>query len=150
MLGSSYISQFHLSSQISEGPLYNHCILAQIHTLSRDCSDLQDLYFKYYFTSLQTKLSLWQARDDLTFLYQLYVCDGEDALLVSMVTLIPVSINLTSNSQNITLWGGGRAGMRRTTQEIRGGEERKDKTEVVKKKNAWLKVFIWSQEVWDV
>ena len=59
----------------------------------------------------------------LTFLYHLYVCDGEDALLVSMVTLIPVSINLASNSHNITLWGGGRAGMR-TTQE-RGGRREK-------------------------
>ena len=40
-----------------------------------------------------------------TFLQQLYVCDGEDAFLFPIVTLIPVSINLASNSQNITLWG---------------------------------------------
>ena len=144
MLGGSYIWLFHLSSQISEGPHYNHCILAQIHTLSLDCSDLQDLYFQYYFISRQN-FSLRQARDDLTFLYQLYVCDGEDALLVSMVTLIPVSVNLTSNRQNITLWGGGRPGMKRRTQEIRG-EGRNIKT---REHNASLKSFKF-QEVWDV
>ena len=70
----------------------------------------------------------------LTFLYHLYVCDGKDALLVSMVTLIPVIVNLASNSQSITLWGGGRAGMRRTTQKEEQEEERNDKKEVVKEK----------------
>ena len=64
----------------------------------------------------------------LTFLYQHYVWDGEDAILVSMVTLVPVSVNLTSNGQNITLRGRGKAGMRRTEERVwerrREGEEK--------------------------
>ena len=63
-----------------------------------------------------------------TFIQQFYVCDGEDAFLFSIVTLIPVSVNLASNSQNITLWERGRAELRRTEETIRkrgggGGEE---------------------------
>ena len=87
-----------------------------------------DLSFNYYIVfSIQTNFHGDKHVNLLTFLYHLYICDGEDALLISMVTLIPVSVSLASNSQNITLWGGGRAGMRRTTQKEEQEEERNDK-----------------------
>ena len=38
-----------------------------------------------------------------TFLEELDICDGKDAFLVTKVTLVPVSINLTSHSESITL-----------------------------------------------
>ena len=60
-----------------------------------------------------------------TFIQQLYVCDGEDALLVSIVTLIPVSINLASNSQNITLSGRGRSRVEENRRDGTGKKRRR-------------------------
>ena len=73
----------------------------------------------------------------LTFLQKPYVCDGEDSLLVSMVTLIPVSINLVTNGQNITLREdeehGGREQKRRYGKGDEGERKGRVKKEAVKK-----------------